>query len=72
MEDELVAQFDFIPSTLLSYCFFFSTVGATVRSASLSSSSSTSVSLEFTFYKPLASLVGEHGEYFVHELIQAP
>lgn len=68
-----MAQFDFIPSTLLSYrFFFFSTVGATVRSASLSSSSSTSVSLEFTFYKPLASLVGEHGEYFVLELIQAP
>lgn len=40
------------------------TAGVTAHSASLSSSSSTSVSLEFTSYKQLASLAGEHGEFY--------
>lgn len=57
----------FIASLLLSLTTLFSisTTGVTVHSASLSSSSSISVSLESTFYKLLASLAGEHGKYFV-------
>lgn len=55
-------------SLSLTTLFSISTTGVTVHSASLSSSSSISVSLEFTFYKLLASLAGEHGDYFEHAL----
>lgn len=57
------------PHCSLTTLFSVSTAGVTVHSASLSSSSSISVSLEFTSYKLLASLAGEHGEYFVLLLI---
>lgn len=57
------------PHWSLTILFSVSTTGVTVHSASLSSSSSISVSLEFTSYKLLASLAGEHGEYLVLLLI---
>lgn len=47
----------------LTSLFSFSTTGVTAHFASLSSSSSISASLEFTFYKLLASLAGEHGKH---------
>lgn len=69
-------SFFFTSSILPSLTILFSssTTGVTVHSASLSSSSSISVSLEFTFYKLLASLAGEHGKYcgilcFLHILL---
>lgn len=52
------------PHCSLTTLFSVSTAGVTVHSASLSSSSSISVSLEFMSYKLLASLAGGHGEYF--------
>ena len=63
----------FISATVeeMSYCcvslilFSIPTTGVTARSASLSSSSSTSVSLEFTSCKLSASPAGEHGQYVV-------
>lgn len=78
MEDELVTELEKKCSFFLNYfiaprcslttLFSVSTTGVTVHSASLSSSSSISVSLGFTFYKLLASLAGEHGEDFTDSL----